>query len=443
MTYHPPAAEQTPDTTVTLADPGRLSGLVQRTVLSGGLRVITETTPHDPTTTVNITAATGSRDEPDHLKGAAHFLEHLLFKGTSKRTWQQIGADLDRVGAEHNAYTTHEHTGYWVNSLSDDLPTVIDVLGDMVANSILPTREIDTERPVILEEIAMRQDDTFVHTLDEFERHLFGDGTPLGGSPGGEVKSLSRVTKDELEAYYQNYYAPPNLIVAAAGNLDHHQVVAQVQTIFADRLHTAAGARPALPRTMNAPVRVHSGTHVLPRPGAQTVIGLGMEGLSRSDARLPAAEVLTAMVADAPSSRLFREVREKRGLAYRLRPRASAFSDTGSWLLRAGCTPEKAPEVVKVCRDELADIAANGLTEAEFIRARGYVAGQKGLTRAFSEERAKALAEQELHFTSYSSADTAQERVRAVTEQDVREVAHDLLNRPQTLVVLGPEVPGL
>lgn len=439
MTHPPTAADQTPDTTITLAEPGRFSGHVQRTVLPGGLRVITENTPSDPTSTFSIVVANGSRDEPEHLTGVTHFLEHLLFKGTRTRTWQQVTAELDAVGAVHNAYTTHEHTGYWATSLSADLKVTIDVIADLVANSTLPEQEIETERQVILEEIAMRHDHLPVHVYDEAYRALFGDHTPMGRSSGGNEQSLARATRGELHAYYQQHYTPPNLIVTAAGGVEHDLVVDQVRTIFADHLFAEGSAHPSQPRPAHPGVQVHSTTQALNRASEQTVIGIGMEGLSQTDPRRAAADVLTAMIADAPSSRLYQEVREKRGLAYSVQAKHESFADTGLWLLRVGCSPTNAPEVVRICRDELATVAAHGLTTEEFIRARGYVAGQKGIAVSSSLGRAQALSGQELYSSVYSSQDMEQDRVGAVTEQDVCEIAAELLGRPQSLVVLGPE----
>lgn len=436
---HPPAVEQVPGTTLTLSDPGSFAGLVQRTVLPGGLRVITEHLPADPTVTFGIVVAHGSRDDPAHLAGAAHFLEHMLFQGTASRSWKQINAELDAVGARHNAYTDREHTAYWATALAEDLPVTVDVIADLLAHATLPAPKVETERTVILEEIAMRHDQAQVRVEDALPPKLFGVGSALARSVGGTPAILARMGRKELADHYRTHYSPPNLIVVAAGRVDHTWLVDQIRTVFSDQLRQVA--RPSPPRTATMKVASFSGTHHEMREAEQMVIGLGVQGLARTDHRLPALQVLNAMLANAPSSRLYQQVREERGLAYSVRSSHDAWSDTGMWLLKVGCNPAKAGEALRVCREELATIAEHGLTSDEVARARGQVVGKLGLRTTDGMERFEALAEQELYGISYSSLDRERERLLAVGEEQVREVAGAVLSWPPTVLMVGPKTP--
>lgn len=435
------AAEQQPESTLALAENGRFSGQVRRTVLAGGLRVITEHVPAESTATFCIVVANGSRDEPAQLAGVTHFLEHMLFKGTARRSWEQINAELDSVGAEHNAFTSREQTGYWAASLAADLPKVVDVISDVVANAILPADEVATERPVILEEISTRRDRPDVHAHDELATAMFGEDSALGRLVVGNAQSLARISRDELDAYYRSHYTPANLIVTAAGGVDHDRLVEQIRQAFSTRLQQAGATAPSLPRQANNLVEVFSGTKHVVRHNEQMVITMGLKGLAHSDPRLPAVQVLNAMIANAPSSRLYQEVRERRGLVYTIRSRHVAMADTGIWSMRLGCSPRRASEVMQVCRDELAAIAQEGLTQHEVARARGYVAGQAGLGTASTGHRTAALAQQELYANSgYSDLDQEHERVLAVTDEDVRQVASELLGQAETVVMVGPDL---
>src|SRR5690606_6658414 len=278
------AAEQDPGTTVTLLEPGEGSGLVRRTVLPGGLRVVTEEVPGLRSAAFGISATTGSRDEDDAHAGAAHFLEHLLFKGTATRGAMEISAALDAVGADHNAYTTKEQTSYYAKVLDRDLPLAVDVVGDMVAHSVLDPGEVETERGVILEEIAMYEDEPADLVDDVFAAHVFA-GSALGRPILGTNETIGRISRDRIAEQYRAAYRPAELIVAAAGNLDHEQVVRGVRESFADVLAEAGDERPAAPRIGGAAVRVHPGTALLSRETEQAHLILGCEGVRRTDPR--------------------------------------------------------------------------------------------------------------------------------------------------------------
>src|SRR6201994_1374800 len=220
---------------------------VRKTVLPGGLRVITEFLPSVRSVALGIWVGVGSRDEDLTHAGATHYLEHLLFKGTGKRTALEISAEMDAVGGEMNAFTTKEYTCYYARVLDADLPLAIDVLTDMVTASLVEPKDVDAERGVVLEEIAMNEDDPADSVYEAFTGRLFGD-TPLGRPVLGTVDSINAITRDQIFEHYRARYTPPSLVVAAAGNLDHDTVVAYVQAAFGSVLGDFAGAVPAAPR---------------------------------------------------------------------------------------------------------------------------------------------------------------------------------------------------
>jgi len=435
------AAEQDPGTTVTLLEPGEGSGLVRRTVLPGGLRVVTEEVPGLRSAAFGISATAGSRDEDDAHAGAAHFLEHLLFKGTATRGAMEISAALDAVGADHNAYTTKEQTSYYAKVLDRDLPLAVDVVGDMVAHSVLDPGEVETERGVILEEIAMYEDEPADLVDDVFAAHVFA-GSALGRPILGTNETIGRISRDRIAEQYRAAYRPAELIVAAAGNLDHEQVVRGVRESFADVLAEAGDERPAAPRIGGAAVRVHPGTALLSRETEQAHLILGCEGVRRTDPRWYALRVLCSALGGGMSSRLFQEVRERRGLAYAIQAYHSGYADTGLFQIYAGCLPEKIDEVLGVCREELAKAAGSGLTTEEVARAKGQIKGSWVLGSEGSSSRMGRLAAHELGHPKHFSLDEDLALFDAVTPDDVAAVAEEILGRPQALAVVGPYEQG-
>lgn len=437
MNSVPIAAEQEPGTTVTLLEPEGGSGLVRRTVLPGGLRVVTENMPGVRSAAFGISATTGSRDEDSAHAGSAHFLEHLLFKGTRSRSPLEISALLDGVGADQNAYTTKEHTCYYAKVLDRDLPLAVDVVGDMVANSTLDEGEVETERGVILEEIAMYEDEPADLVDDVFAEHFYGE-SPLARPILGTADTIRALPRGRIAEQYRDAYVPGELVVTAAGSLDHDSVVEQVREIFADQLAAAGEARPSRPRSGGTPVPVHGGTVVRPRETEQAHIILGMEGVPRTDRRWHAQRLLGAALGGGMSSRLFQEVREKRGLAYAVQAYHVGYADTGSFQIYAGCLPDKADEVIGVCREELAQVASSGITAEELTRAKGQIQGSWVMASEGTNARMGKLIGHELDHPRHFSIDEDLALFDAVTERDIAEMAADLLSRPRALAVIGP-----
>src|SRR5580658_6530695 len=320
---------------------------VSRTVLPGGLRVVTEFLPAVRSVALGIWVGVGSRDEDNAHYGATHYLEHLLFKGTSKRTALEISAAMDAVGGELNAFTAKEYTCYYARVLDADLPLAIDVLADMVTGSLIEPKDVDAERGVILEEIAMNEDEPSDTVHEAFAAQLFGD-TPLGRPILGTVASINEITREQIADHYAARYTPPDLVVAIAGNVDHDVAARQIREAFGGAL--SADAAPTPPRLAAADPGLAAGTGVrlVPRSIEQANLVLGCAGMSRTDERRFALGVLNAALGGGMSSRLFQEIREKRGLAYSVYSFNSQHADTGLWGIYAGCLPAKADEVLAI-----------------------------------------------------------------------------------------------
>ena len=421
--------------------PGRLSGAdgaVRRTVLPGGLRVITESLPSVRSATIGIWAGVGSRDEDLRHAGATHYLEHLLFKGTTRRSALEISAAIDAVGGELNAFTAKEYTCYYARVLDADLPLAIDVLADMVTGSLLEPSEVEAERSVILEEIAMTEDDPADTAHEAFGWQLFGD-TPLGRPILGTVDSINAITRDQVAEHYAARYTPDNLVVAAAGNLDHDLVVELTRRSFAGVLRD--GAVPAsarLPGPAGPEVGAGTGVRLIQRPVEQANLVLGCAGVPRTDDRRFALGVLNAALGGGMSSRLFQEVREKRGLAYSIYSFNSQHADVGQWGIYVGCLPAKADDVLAICADEVAKVCASGLTDDELARGKGQLRGSMVLGMEDPASRMTRLGKSELVYPRLEPVDEILAKIAAVTHDDIRAVAAAVLARPKALAVVGP-----
>ncbi|MFF7159607.1 insulinase family protein [Streptomyces sp. NPDC008139] len=413
-------------------------GTVRRSVLPGGLRVVTETLPTVRSATFGIWAAVGSRDETPVLNGATHYLEHLLFKGTERRSALDISAAVDAVGGEMNAFTSKEYTCYYARVLDTDLPLAIDVVCDMLTGSLIRQEDIDAERGVILEEIAMTEDDPGDQVHDLFTTAMLGD-TPLGRPVLGTVETINALTRDQVARFYKRHYDPTRLVVAAAGNVDHAALVRQVRRAFenAGALHDP-DAVPMAPRSGSRTLRAAGHLELLDRRTEQAHVVLGMPGLSRNDDRRWALSVLNTALGGGMSSRLFQEVREKRGLAYSVYSYTSSFADCGLFGVYAGCQPRRVPEVLKICRDELHQVAEHGLTDEEIGRAIGQLSGSTVLGLEDTGALMNRLGKSELCWGEQLSVDDLLGRIAAVTPDDVRAVARDVLGQRPSLAVIGP-----
>ncbi|MFC9227244.1 M16 family metallopeptidase [Streptomyces hygroscopicus] len=413
-------------------------GTVRKTTLPGGLRVVTETLPSVRSATFGIWAHVGSRDETRTLGGATHYLEHLLFKGTRRRSALDISAAIDAVGGEMNAFTAKEYTCYYARVLDTDLPLAIDVVCDMLTGSVIDAADVDAERGVVLEEIAMTEDDPGDCVHDLFAHTMLGD-TPLGRPVLGTVDTVNALGRDQIARFYRKHYDPTHLVVAAAGNVDHDDVVRQVHAAFdsAGAL-SRADALPVAPRDGIRAIRTAGKVGLLNRKTEQAHVVLGMPGIPRTDDRRWALGVLNTALGGGMSSRLFQEVREKRGLAYSVYSYTSSFADCGLFGVYAGCRPNQVHDVLKICRDELTQVAENGLSDEELRRAVGQLSGSTVLGLEDTGALMNRIGKSELCWGEQMSVDDMLARIAAVTPDEVREVARDVLGRRPSLSVIGP-----
>jgi predicted Zn-dependent peptidase len=411
---------------------------VRRTVLPGGLRVVTESLPAVRSVALGIWVGVGSRDEDTTHAGATHYLEHLLFKGTARRTALDISSEMDAVGGEMNAFTTKEYTCYYARVLDADLPLATDILSDMVTSSLITPKDVDAERNVVLEEIAMNEDDPTDTVHEAFAAQLFGD-TPLGRPVLGTVESINSITRDQIDEHYRARYTPEHLVVAAAGSLDHDGLTEQVRQAFGralDRDVPPAPPRLGDPAGYGSPAG--TGVRLVSRGIEQANLVLGCEGLARTDDRRYALGVLNAALGGGMSSRLFQEIREKRGLAYSVYSFAAQHADTGMWGIYVGCLPSKADEVLSICASEVEKVVSGGLTDAELDRGKGQMRGSIVLGLEDPSSRMSRLGKAELVYPRLEPVDETLAAIEAVSHDDVRAVAADILAKPKTLAVVGP-----
>lgn len=425
------AAEQAPGSSMTLI-PG-----VRRTVLPGGLRVVTEAIPGVRSASIGVFVGVGSRDESPALHGASHFLEHLLFKGTPERSAMDISVSMDTVGGEFNAYTAKEYTCYHAKVLDEDLSMTIDILGDMLTSSLITAEDVEAEREVILDEIAMHDDDP-----DDVAHNLFAQtvwaGSPIAKPIAGTTESIRALTRTQINRYYRTRYRAEAMTVAVAGNIDHADVVRRVRKAFSRNQFLTQQAIPKLPRLAARSKTAKPGEARVARAFEQVNVVLGMGGITRSDPRRHALGVLNTAVGGGSSSRLFQEVREIRGLAYAVYSFASSYSDAGIVGVTAGTLPEKAPELLTVVREQLAIVAREGITEDELVRAKGQLRGGLVLGLEDTGTRMSRLGESELFQNTLLSIDEVLDRIAAVSLEDVRVLAAEIFARPQSLALVGP-----
>nr|WP_246280122.1 pitrilysin family protein [Nocardioides daedukensis] len=418
-------------------DDGQVTSRVRRTVLPGGLRVVTEQMAGVRSASIGVWVGVGSRDETPALHGASHFLEHLLFKGTRERSAMDISVALDEVGGEFNAFTAKEYTCFHARVLDHDLPLAVDVIGDMITNSLIIDGDVEAEREVILDEIAMHDDDPddVVHNL--WAAQAYGD-TRLGRPIAGTEESIRSITRAQVVRFYRHHYRAANMVVAVAGNVDHASVVREVRTAFGRNKFLAGDDLPRSPKITDRSRKVSAGSIAISRPFEQANVVLGVNGMTRSDTRRFALGVLNTALGGGTSSRLFQEIRERRGLAYSVFSFASHYSDAGMVGVSVGCLPEKLDEVLEVVRAELASVAAEGITAEELQRGKGQLCGGLVLGLEDSGSRMSRIGRAELVHDELLSIDEVLSRINAVTLEDVQTLAAELFAQPQVLAVVGP-----
>lgn len=414
---------------------------IRSTLLKSGLRIVTENIPGVRSAAVGVFVGVGSRDERATLNGASHFLEHLLFKGTPERSALEISSLLDGVGGEFNAYTSREYTCYHARVLDEDLPMAVDVLGDMMTSSRITLEDVEAEREVILDEIAMHDDDP-----DDLAHNLFAEavwaGTSFARPVAGTAKSITLMSREQIHRYYRSRYRPEAMTIAVAGNIDHADVVQMVRRAFRRSDFLSQETKPLPPRISERPRPFRINDVHQNRAFEQVSVILGMQGLTRSDPRRYTLGIMSAALGGGSSARLFQEVRERRGLAYSVYSFASRYSDAGTVGVTAGCLPAKAPELLRVVREELAKVASEGFTEEEISRAKGQARGGTVLALEDTMSRMTRLGESWLFQGGVISIDEVLDGVEAVSVEEVNALARRLYAQPQALATIGPVDPA-
>jgi len=410
---------------------------VRRTVLPSGLRIVTEEVPSVRSAAVGIWVNVGSRDETPAVAGASHFLEHLLFKGTKRRNALEISSTIESVGGEMNAFTSKEYTCFYARVIDTDLPMAIDVISDLITSSIVSALDVDAERKVVLEEIAMRDDDPSDLVHDLYAETYYGD-TQLGRPILGTIDSIKGMSRNSVFNYYKKRYLPQDLVVAVAGNINHKKVVRMVEEALSlDGFLDVKGA-PQLRANTSVKVRRQQSVGLLSRKTEQAHMFYGMEGVTRSDERRFSMGVLASALGGGMSSRLFQEIREKRGLAYSVYAYAQQFAGSGQIGFYAGCNPAKAIEVVEIIQEVLSDVATHGMSHEEVERAKGAVRGSLVLSQEDSASRMSRIGKNEIVYGQVMSFDDILKEIARVSVEDVRVIASEFLTKTPTLALVGP-----
>ena len=410
---------------------------VKRSVHASGLRIVTEEVPSVRSAAVGIWVNVGSRDEAPATAGASHFLEHLLFKGTTSRTALEISSSIESVGGEMNAFTSKEYTCFYARVIDTDLPMAIDVVSDLITSSVVSALDVDAERKVVLEEIAMRDDDPSDLVHDLFSDTYYGD-TPIGRPILGTIDSINAMSRNTVFNYYKKKYLPQDLVVAVAGNIKHKRVVAMVEQALSRDNFLDVMAAPVI--RPNIPVKnsKQQSVGLMYKKSEQAHMFYGMEAVARADERRFAMGVLSAALGGGMSSRLFQEIREKRGLAYSVYSYAQQFAGSGLIGFYAGCNPAKAVEVVEIIRSVLSDVAENGMTHEEIDRAKGAVRGSLVLSQEDTGSRMSRIGKNEIVYGQVMDFDDILTSIDRVSAQDIGEIASEFLVKTPTLALVGP-----
>ena len=400
---------------------------IQREVFPNGLTVLTERMDHIRSVSMGIWVKSGSRHEDPHVNGISHFVEHMVFKGTSNRSAEQIARQVDSIGGNMDAFTGKETVCFNIKVLDEHLPIAVDVLSDMVLHPVFDGKEIVRERGVILEEIKMDEDnpDYLVHEI--FTHNFFKDH-PLGKPILGTKETVRRFDQEVILAYYGGKFSPGNMIISAAGNLEHHEFVDLLRQRFA-----------ALPKGSNGwhdtPPKINSRIILRNKKALEQVqICVGVPSYSISHDRRYVMYVLNTLLGGGMSSRLFQNIREKQGLVYSIFSELNPFRDTGMLSVYAGTSRESAPKVVKSIVSELRQLKETPVPEEELKRAKDQLKGSLMLSLESSTARMSNLARQEMYYERFVGMDEIIRRIQAVTQEDILHSAGELF-RPELIAV--------
>ncbi|MFZ3131988.1 MAG: pitrilysin family protein [Desulfosporosinus sp.] len=405
--------------------------MFRKTVLPNGVRIITEEIEHVRSAAIGLWVGAGSRDEREGYEGISHFMEHMFFKGTEHRTAQVLAESLEAVGGQLNAFTTKEYTCYYAKVLDEDLDLAIDVLSDMFFHSLFDDKEIEKEKNVVIEEIKMYEDspDELIH--DIFSEHVWNEH-PLGKPILGTEESIRALSRAKIMLFLSEHYAPDNVVIAVAGKIKHEDVVAKLSDQFGT---FQRGGRRVLEGT---PIG-HAVEYYQKRDTEQMHILLGVPGLGQDDDDIYAMHIFNNILGGGLSSRLFQEIRERRGLTYSVYSYHATYVDTGLFAIYAGTSPKNTKEVSECILQELKEIRQQGITEGELARTKAQIKGGLYLGLEAVSSRMSRLGKTELTYNRVLSPEEVVEKLKKVTLEDVSRLIGRLWQREKiSIMTLGP-----
>lgn len=404
-----------------------------KTTLANGIRVITEEIPSVKSASVGIWINTGSRNETDATSGISHFIEHMMFKGTKKRNFLQIAQSLESVGGYMNAFTSKEHTCYYARVLDEYVENAVDVLSDIVQHSIFPVKEMEKEKTVVLEEIKRSEDDPDDLVHEYFEKHLFGNH-PFARPIIGTAENVSNFSQDDLFAYTKKFYANENIILAAAGNIKHAQIVTLAEKYLSQKKKSGEKFR------TYAETKAKNNSKEYSKPIQQTHLCTGTIAFSvKNKMRYPAL-VMNSVLGDGMSSRLFQQIREKHGLAYSVYSFLGLMKETGSFGIYVGTDKNSVTKALDLSFEELHKMKTKSLAKSELQRAKAQLKGSMLMSLESTSNRMMRLGNGELYFGEYTPLDSIVKNIDAVTVDHVQAVAQQLFDTERfTTVILSPE----
>lgn len=400
------------------------------TTLDNGIRVITETVNHVQFFSMGIWVGVGSRYETEAQWGITHFIEHMMFKGTEKRTAEEISKAIDEVGGQLNAFTSKENTCYYVKTLTEHFPLAVDVLFDMFLNSKFDNEEIAKEREVIIEEIKMYEDTPDENVQDLLSANLWPNH-PLGRAILGTEDSIASFNHDALKQYMQQHYTGKNIVVSAVGNISHAQVVEAVQNLLG---HLPAGEE----NRKQLAGQISSGVHCYYKDIAQTQICVAMPGVAKEDDRLFPLSILNTYLGGGMSSRLVKKIREDEGLAYSVYTFTGSYSDTGAFIVSAGTRPENCQRVIDIIMEELDDVRQNGITQEELDKTFSQLKGSLFMGLETVSSRMNKLGRSMITYNRVITPEDNVADLAKVTVDDVKQLADELFRKENMeITILG------
>ncbi|MBU0993845.1 MAG: insulinase family protein [Proteobacteria bacterium] len=404
---------------------------VNKTVLKNGVKILTKTIPHVRSVSMGIWVNVGARDERIHENGLSHFIEHMLFKGTKKRSAYQLAKEFDAIGGQTNAFTSMENTCFHARVMDTHLSTMADILSDIFLNSEFSEQEVENERPVILSEIGMIEDnpEEYIHTL--LEQNLWGKH-PLGRSILGSRETVKQFKADAIKQFFHHFYQPDRIIISAAGNVEHNRLLDLIGPSFET-------IKPGKKLPVRIPPSPQSTVAITQRDIEQVHMCIGTEGISITDKRRFAISLMNTILGGNMSSRLFQEIREKRGLAYSVYSFTSAGVDTGMFGIYVGTSPEMVNTSLDLILSEIRNLKNEYVSQTELQDAKEYTKGNIMLSSESTDNQMVRLTQNEIHFGHYIPLSEIIEKINATTIDDIKNLCTDLFDHIQPAAVfLGP-----